>query len=167
MKNASAAFNVPKSMNLKDVSTINLVLDLKQTPEDLKKLLRGEGEKESVTIKVSDRMQAQLISKDFDIMAIRPEIQVITINDMTMWEWEIRPLTHGNKILYLTLNALFEVNGTETPKAIKSFSKKIDIEVTWYQHATIFWKKYWQWLVTTILIPVLMIIWNKYKKNLG
>ena len=83
---------------------------------------------------------------------------------MTEWKWEIKPKSPGLHKLYLAMNAYFEVYGNSTPKSIRTFEKEINIEVTWVQRATIFFKNNWQWFWTSIFIPIFFYLWRNRKK---
>jgi hypothetical protein len=82
------------------------------------------------------------------------------------WNWEIHPKEQGQHRLHLTLTALLETDGRSTPRAIRTFSKNIEVNVTTTQQIGIFVKNNWQWLWAAILVPIAGWLWKRRKKQL-
>lgn len=165
MEFGSIAFNAPTAINIKDSRQIQFLLSLAETAEDLKKAITEEGEKIGATIKVSDRMEARLSGYMFQITAITPEIQAVSKRQRTEWKWEIKPKEEGRHSLHLTLTALLGIDGRNTPRAIRTFSKSIEVEVTASQRLGIFFSNNWQWLWAAILVPVAGWLWKRRKHS--
>jgi len=157
------AFNAPRSMNLNDTAIIQLLLGLATPTDELKRMIEAEGEKESARIRVSDRMEARLSGPNLAITAITPEIQAVSRNDITECKWEIKPNSKGAQYLHLTLSVLLSVDGTSTPRAIRTFDKVIEVEVTWQERVVSFFENNWQWLWAVILIPIIGWLWKRMK----
>ena len=155
------AFNAPRSMNFHDTAIIQLMLGLATPVDELKRMIEAEGEKEGTRIRVSDRMEARLSGPNFAITAITPEIQAVSRSDVTEWKWEVKPNTRGGQHLHLTLSVLLSVDGTSTPRAIRTFDRMIEIEVTWPQRVGSFFNKNWQWLWAAVLLPLAGWLWKK------
>jgi len=165
MKRANIAFNVPTSMILSEAIDIILVLDMTKSIEELTRIIKSKGEKEGAIINVTSRMGAELKGSNFKITAITEKIQVITSQIVTEWRWEIKPIIPGDHNVYLSLNAYFDVRGRDTPKTIQTFRKTIKIEVTWTKLTKDFFQNNWQWLWTSLFIPITIWLWSKRKKN--
>jgi hypothetical protein len=163
MEFGAIAFNAPASINIKNSQQIQLLLSLAETVEDLKQSIVKEGEKVGATIRVSDRMEARLTGYKFEITAITPEIQAVSKSQETEWRWEIFPKTEGKHNLHLTLTALLEIDGQSTPRAIKTFDKKIIVTITKTQKFVTFFKNNWQWLWAAIFVPVVGWLWKRKK----
>jgi hypothetical protein len=164
MASANIAFNVPSPAKLDDATAVELRLNLRKSPSDLAGELLPTGTKETSRIKVSDTMTAHLTGDSFAITPNSPETQAISGMETTVWTWQIKPKTEGKQILVLTLDAIFYVNGSSTPRAIKTFSRTIEVQVTPAQRAKDFAKDNWQWLWTAILIPIGAWLFKKSKK---
>ena len=164
MEWGNIAFNAPRSMNLKATALIQLVLDLAKPIEELKQMIVAEGEREGAQIRISSRMEARLSGSNFQITAITPEEQAITSSDVTEWKWEIKPTSPGRQHLHLTLTALFTANGISTSRAIRTFDKTIEVEVTWGQKVSVFLHQNWQWLWMVIIVPIAGWLWKKRRK---
>ena len=165
MEFGAIAFNAPGSINIEDSPQIQLILSLAETTEKLKKSIIEEGEKIGATIRVSGRMEARLSDYMFQITAITPEIQAVSKGHRTEWKWEIHPKEEGQHKLHLTLTALLEIDGHSTPRAIRTFSKLIEVDVTTTQKTGMFFKNNWQWLWAAILVPVVGWLWKRRSKK--
>ena len=166
MEFGAIAFNAPTHINIDDSPQIQLILSLAETVEKLKKSITEEGEKIGATIRVSDRMEARLSGYMFQITAITPEIQAVSKRQQTEWKWETHPKKEGRHKLHLTLTALLEIDGQTTPRAIRTFDKIIEVNVTATQKIGLFFKNNWQWLWAAILVPVAGWLWKRKKKQL-
>ena len=164
MELGTITFNVPTNINIDDTPQIQLILSLTETKDKLKQLIIEKGEKLCASIRVTDRMEARLSGYMFQITAITPEIQAISNNNLTEWKWEIHPKKDGKNKLHLTLTALFELDGYSTSRAIRSFDKIIEVNITPTQKIQSFAKTHWQWLWATILIPVAGLLFRKMRK---
>jgi hypothetical protein len=151
---ANIAFNAPLSLNLGDSAVIELVLSGRQPIRVLKRRVTAVGERVGARIRVADRMEARLSGLGFKIQAITPEIQAVSRQDETRWQWEIEATRAGRQRLHLTLTAIIDVRGSQSPRTIRTFEKKLEIRVSWSQRLSNFLGDNWQWLWTAILIPI-------------
>ena len=165
MEFGAVTFNSPKDMNINDSHQIQLLLSVAETTEKLKKAITEEGERIGANIRVSNRMEARLSGYSFNITATTPEIQAVSKDSRTEWRWEIHPKKQGDHRLHLTLTALLEIDGKSTPRAIRTFSKTIEVNVTATQKIEIFVKNNWQWLWAVILVPFVGWLWKRKKKK--
>ena len=163
LKLGTIAFNAPSSMNLKDLAQIQLLLSMEKSIEELSDMVTAAGEKEATRIRVSNRMEAHLSGAGFQITAVTPEEQAITSKGNTEWKWEVKPVNPGLHLLHLTLTAIFNVDNTSMRRAIRTYDKTIEVEVTWDQRVSGFIGKNWQWLWATLLIPIAGFLWRMCK----
>jgi hypothetical protein len=164
------AFNAPEAIGIDDTASIQLVLALGKSVEELKQMVEAEGEKQGASIKVSNQMEARLTGPHFQIHAVTPEIQGITTDEVTKWAWEVKPLKDGPQKLHLTLSAKFTVQGQPTSRTIRTFDKTVEVNVAWGQKVSNFWEKFGQWLWAGIIIPVAGWLWKRrkgFKVNTG
>jgi hypothetical protein len=157
------AFNVPRAINFADTAIIQLLLGLATPTDELKQMIEAAGEREDARIRVSDRMEARLSGTNFAINAVLPEEQRVARNEVTEWKWEVKPKSIGRQHLHLTLSALITVDGTSTKRAIQTFDREIEVEVTRGQQIGSFFKSNWQWLWAAILLPVGSWLWTRKK----
>lgn len=167
MELGNIAFNAPLSMNLQDTATIQLMLGLTNEIDELKQMIDAEGDKEGVRIRVSDRMEARLSGQSFSITAITPETQAVSRRELTSWKWEVKPISEGDQYLHLTLSAIITVDNTAKLRAIRTFDKVIEVNVTWPQRIGSFFEDNWQWLWAAILAPIAGWSWKRRKGGRG
>ncbi len=165
MELGAVVFNVPSKINIDDSPQIQLILSLADSIETLKKLITEEGKKIGATIKISNRMEARLTGYKFQISAITPEIQAVSKHRQTEWKWEIHPKEEGTNKLHLTVTALLDIDGHSTPRAIRTFDKDIEVQVTNRQKILLFFQNNWQWLWAAILLPVTGWLLKRRKNN--
>jgi len=75
------------------------------------------------------------------------------------------PTKSGEQSLELTVSALIDVAGKDTPIVVQTYEKKIFVEISTTQHARDFLSKNWQWLWATVLVPVAALIWKRWKPS--
>jgi len=164
MDSANIAFNSPRVINLHETTQIQLLLSLNKSIKELVRAIDAAGDKEGAHIKISNRMEARLSGPNFQISEVTPEEQAIGSINTVEWKWEIKPMLEGSHNLHLTLSAIFSVDGSPTQIAIRTFDKKIEVEVTMGQLLSDFFKKNWTWAWTSLLIPIVVLL-RKRKNN--
>jgi hypothetical protein len=152
MSSAPVAFNVPRAMQLEDTAEVKLILgpghDLKDLIATLNKGAEG------ADIKITDRMEAHLTGTGFQITPATPELQAVSQSDITSWQWDVKATESGHHQLHLTLNAILNVSSAPTSRAMRTFDRTIDVNVTFGRRLADFGRGNWQWLWATLLVPV-------------
>jgi hypothetical protein len=152
---ASAAFNAPTELRLGDAAVIQLLLSLSKPLDDLRAELREIGEREGARIRVAPLMEARLTGSGFRVEALTPEIQPVGRRTDTEWSWEVEGTEGGSQRLHLSLAALITVEGERTPRAVRTFDREIEVNVTVNQRITGFIGDNWQWLWAALVVPLL------------
>jgi hypothetical protein len=154
MTTANFAFNAPETLELNTTAQIELKVSLAQSVEQLKSEIVAGGQREGGTVKVSNRIEARLTGINFDINAISDAIQPIGELDTVDWRWDIKPIEEGEQVLHLSLTAIITVDGKDMTRTIRTLDKKIVVQVSSTNRAGKLLEKYWQWLMTAVLIPL-------------
>ena len=165
---ASIAFNAPTTLRLGDSTVIHLLLSMRHSIEQLQAMIVAAGEREGASIRVSPQMEARLSGLGFKIEAITQETQAVSEQDTTEWRWEIEATRLGTQYLHLSLSALLYVADDQMPRTIRTFQRTIEVtEVVepWSQKLAQFVKDHWQWLWTSILIPIVLWIISILRKR--
>ena len=117
------------------------------------------------SVRVEPIMSAKLISQEsnFEIIPSSTEIQNIEDKGYTEWQWLIKPLKGGENFLKLVVKVRVKEDNQEFYKDITVFDKKISVKSNVVFTTESFISKYWQWIMTTIIIP--LIIWFYKKKS--
>jgi hypothetical protein len=112
-------------------------------------------------IKVSGEMLAELRGDTdiFNIVSLSTETQNIDTESYTEWEWIVTPKRSGDTPLKL----IIKLKGLN--KDIIVFNKTIKIKSNVPVVVEGFFDKYWQWIMTTIIIPIFLYFWNRKKKR--
>lgn len=118
------------------------------------KLTSYELEKTDFTgIPNSNRIEAILTGNSFQITPITPVLQAVGGSKPTTWKWQARALSEGMHYLHLSLSIIVSINDHDTPKVIRTYEKKIFIEITMTQAVKNFLRQHWQWFCAAILFP--------------
>lgn len=167
------AYSVPEEMKVGNTYNIKLRI----TRENNKiQLVQGDRNipindisvKSVVTIesvRVEPIMSAQLISEEskFEISSSSTEVQNIEERGYTEWQWLIKPLKGGENFLKLIVKVRVKEDGQEFYKDITVFDKKISVKSNVVFSVKGFINQYWQWLMTTIIIPFIIWFYNRKK----
>lgn len=165
MSSAPAAFNVPRAMQLEDTAEVKLILG---PGHDLKELIATLNQgAEGANVRITDRMEAHLSGSGFQITPVTPELQAVSQSDITSWQWDVKATEPGHRPLHLTLNAILNVSGAPTSRAMKTFDRTIDVNVTFGRRLADFGRGNWQWLWATLLVPVGGWFMKKRSKTRG
>ena len=119
------------------------------------------------TINVSPIMSANLIvsKNSFRIDTLSTEYQNISKRGYTEWAWNIIPLKGGDNLLKLNVKIRIKEDGEVYYKDIVVFDKRINIKSN-IKFSIITWiSEYWQWLLVTILIPLIKWLYDEWKKR--
>ena len=117
------------------------------------------------SIRVEPIMSANLISEEgkFTITPASTETQNIEDKGYTEWAWRIVPLKGGQNFLKLVVKVRIINENGEFFKDITVFDKNIEVKSNVVFSVKTWISNYWQWLVTTIIIP--FIVWFYKKKS--
>jgi len=166
---ANIAFNTPNSMSLNEAKKIELLFSTYLSEEELKKAVAKhnvEGTIQSESdIKFSDEMEATLTGDNFQITNVLPARQLISKKNMTEWTWDVRPLKEGKLRLHLTLSALVKIGGNPQLYPIRTYEREYIVSVGFTDSLTKFAKDHWQWLWTTVFLPVGAWLWKRKRKD--
>ena len=164
-------FNSPPNMELYDVAVIDLLLDLHKPMEELQTELKAKMDThipmqmQQNRVKVIDRMEARLTGTDFEITAVTPELQAISRNETTIWKWQIKPISSGAHYLHLTLTAILTIDGKDIERAIRTFDKRIEVNVSWSSKIGYFLNNNWKWLWAVIIVPLFGWLWKRWQNE--
>jgi hypothetical protein len=150
----AVAFNVPGSMRLNARAEIQLLLSLTQKATKLQAQISADGQKEGSPVRISRDVSAQLTGIGFNIIAETPTRQAVSRTENTEWRWQIQATNTGLHHLHLTLSAFVHLQSGDRERMVKTFDRKLEINVTLMQRVSSFVDGNWKWLWTTILIPL-------------
>ncbi len=117
-------------------------------------------------IDIKPVMSAELLGDDtrFKISSLSSEYQNIEGDDYTEWSWRIVPLKSGKNYLKLLIRVKSKID--DSYKDITIFDKKILVKPNIKYTLSNWIKDYWQWISSSILIPLFTWWWaNRRKKR--
>src|SRR5262245_19996114 len=143
----SIAFNVSTVMTLNGREEVHLLLSPSMPVEELQKQLleqlSRETKVEGIEIRIAPRMEARLSGANFSISALTAEVQLVAWKEPTEWRWEVRPTETGSQALHLTLTAILQIEGKDSTRALRTFDRDIEVQVTWPQRLSGFAAENW------------------------
>jgi hypothetical protein len=159
------AFSVPEIANIKDNITVQLLIDTIKNEKELTKELNSSVNATTSKVLISKILDAKIVATDFTITKITPERQAIAETVPTEWLWELSATKSGTHDVHLTITAIVDVEGVKAERHIKTFEKVVKIEITNKQIILEFISKYWQWMFTVFLLPMITLAWKKFKNK--
>ncbi len=171
------AYSVPEEMTVGESYDIKIRITKDSTQK--KTLVVGDNEipindttvNSTITIesiRVSSIMSASLSGdgENFKITAKSSEVQNIEEFGYTEWEWNVIPLKSGENELKLIIKVrIISADGEKSFKDIVVFEKNILTKknISYSIQNTI--SKYWQWSLSTLIIPFFIWLYNRKKKK--
>ena len=156
LKSGDVVFDSPTHLFIEETKIIEVTLVPPGLP--VPELREGEVVAEAL---ISNRMQATLTGQGFLIEALTPEVQAVSERTPTMWRWQVTPTKTGTQSLHLSLLAIIEVEGDDTPFVVRTFSRDIEVNITIQQKVFGFLGNNWKWLWTAIFIPIIGYLLKK------
>jgi len=157
------AFNTPEKMLLGSVETVELLLSVKESAAQLTDAVAWRPVETAEGIRVAPEMEATLVGHGFRIEATTPARQAVSSLARVRWAWTISPIKAGSQGLDLSLNARIQVEGKDSPFVVRTFSKKILVEVSVTDQVFGLIKAHGAWLWTTVLLPLGVWFWKRRK----
>jgi len=168
------AYNIPEKMRLgkeyrikvritkdtTDASKIDLVIGdrgISINDTTIKSIVSIE------TIIVEKTMSAVLIGSDFRIESRSTDIQNIDDLGYTEWTWLVSPNKSGLGYLKLVVKVRVESESGVSQRDIVVFDKSIEVISNTKWSFKVWLKSYWQWLISTIIIPITIWLYKKRK----
>jgi len=166
-QSANIAFNdAPEEMNLEQTAIITLLLSPTLSEEALKAQITAGGVITTDSILVTPYMRAELLNDEpgaFTIVGLpqSPE-QVVSALEPTQWVWSLTPLKEGAHTVRLTISRLVVFQGEQTWRPVKTYTKTMQVNVTFNQRLA---RLDWKWIVGLLFTAVLPILWRWQDKK--
>jgi hypothetical protein len=119
------------------------------------------------SIRVEPVMSAKLIS-DSSKMIIQSTstlIQDIEKEGFTEWEWRLTPIKGGDIFIKIMVSVIVESENKTITKDIPVYNEVVVVKSNYIFTIKGFIKEYWQWIMTTIIIPFIVWFYNRKKKR--
>lgn len=122
--------------------------------------LPASGQSTTSVLHVTPKIHATLAGNGFTIQNTSPEEQVIGGGSFTEWSWNVIPTESGDRELVVSIQVVLK-------EGVKAIPKRWPVHVSpnARRSASLFFAKNWQWLSSTLLIPLLLFFWRQRKKQ--
>lgn len=165
LKTANMVMTIPESANINDSVRVELIINAEKEIEKLKQDLTEKGKIYDNTITVSKLVHVNLTAPAFKVENVSPERQILSSVDNTTWLWTLKPSSVGIHNIDVTVTAIVFVKDKEVEHHIKTFKRSVAIEITNTQLITAWLSKYWQWILSTIILPLGIWLYKSKKKS--
>ena len=133
LQQGSIVYNPPEQMRLDERTRIEARVT-RHPDSTFTSSLQGKGAARVEQLPVGTKMRGELLSDDFTITPLRPEVQQLGAKGSRSWVWEIRPSRTGELSLTLVLSVVYD----EDILDFRSFDRSIKVSVT-PSYATTSW----------------------------
>jgi len=166
------AHSVPKIMQVGKTYTVKLRISKEKNKAQL---IDGNGIPISdvrfdskitiASIRVEPVMSAKLISDSSKmiIQSTSTSIQDIEKEGFTEWEWRLTPIKGGDIFLKIMVSVIVDDN--KVIKDIPVYNDVVSVKSNISFTIKGFISEYWQWIMTTIIIPLVIWFYNRKKKK--
>jgi hypothetical protein len=167
---ATIAFNAPPAMRFGESRPVGVLVSLTMTQQALVDELRRRvprgGEIAGENIDVSPFLEVRLSGGEgFDVVSISPARQAVAERSPTEWRWNVTPRRGGVQHLHLTVDAILLLRGESVPRMMRTFDHTISVQISLPQRTRLFVADHWQWLATTLLIPLGGYLWRRFRRK--
>lgn len=151
--------SAPREMRVAVPAQFILRIAAKNQSEGISSDLPTGGQTSTSTLHVTPTMRATLAGTGFTIQSTSQEEQLIGGGSFTEWSWQVTPLESGNRELVATVYVVLDGKVKGVPKRWP-----VHVSANTGQSVSHFFATYWQWLLTTLIIP-LVLYWRKKKQT--
>lgn len=168
------AYSIPDTMRVGEFHSISLIISKDTSKSQINHMVTDLDGKTRISstiilnkVRVSSLMSAKLIDigGNFIIKEISSSEQNVGDYGQTEWNWEVSPRKSGIKSLKLIISVKVENEFGISSQDIPVFRERIFIESNFKWTFKTFFKSYWQWLISTLIIPLLIYLWKRKKRQ--
>jgi hypothetical protein len=145
----SIVYNPPQQMRLDERTRIEARVT-RHSDKTLTSNLQGKGAPLVEQLPVGTKMRGELLSDDFTITPLRPEVQLLGAEGFRSWVWEIQPSKTGDLTLTLVLSVVYDADMLD----FTSFDRNIEVSVTPTYATTSWLSRNWDKVVGVLGVTV-------------
>jgi len=156
-------FTAPEKMRVADTYEVSLRIAAKGQDAGIL-----EGLPEGVTSTIGQEhitpiMEARLSGgAGVDVQALGKDEQSVAGGGFAEWRWNVTPKRSGSQRLTVTIIAhLTYPNGRDIPKTLRTLTQKVEVSANAGDSIKTFLASYWQWLTTTLIIPIVLFLYRR------
>ena len=157
------AYKIPTEMKVRN--TYQVIVRISKTTATIYENLNGEVR--TSTIPVTETMEVKFIDpspddrKMFDVIPDNDPTQLVENNEsVTQWSWNVTPIRSGQAHLKVMIAVITNGNRKETV-----YQDTVNIDTNLGKQIPFFFGQYWQWMLSTLVIPFGVWFYNRKKKK--
>ena len=129
---------------------------------DMISSLKGLGTPQMEEVDIYPMMAVRLSGDDFEILSLNTEEQIIVEKGYTEWAWDVTPRKSGKKVLHLHSSLRIRLSYGEEKLDLPVLDREIVVQVNPSYSVKFFIRKYWMWIVTALILPLIGWIVKTY-----
>lgn len=157
------AYKIPTEMKVRN--TYQVIVRISKSTATIYENMNGEVK--TTTIPITETMEVKLIDpspddrKMFDVIADNDATQLVENNEsVTQWSWNVTPIRSGQAHLKVMIAVITDGNRKETV-----YQDTVNVDTNLGKQIPFFFGKYWQWMLSTLIIPFGVWFYNRKKKD--
>jgi hypothetical protein len=157
------AYKIPTEMSVRN--TYKVIVRISKSTVNIYENMNGEVR--TSTIPITETMEVKLIdpspddAKMFNVIPDNNAVQLVENNEaITQWTWNITPIRTGEAQLKIMIAVITNGNKKETV-----YEDTVKVNSNLSKEIPFFFGKYWQWLLSTLVIPFGVWFYNRKKKK--
>jgi hypothetical protein len=107
------------------------------------------------------KMTASLSGIGFKIIPELERQQSILLSTPTRWTWHVSSAESGLQTLSVRLPGQVKIDGNEIQRTFYEYTHDVEVSVGLLGLI----QSYWQWITSTLLIPLVAWAWSQYRKR--
>ena len=159
----NVVYKIPNVMHVRN--SYQVLVRISKSEANIYENINGEVSHSKIPI--TETMQVNLIddsptdSKNFDIVKDNDSIQMVDTNGTyTQWTWNVTPLKVGTGKLKVVISII-----RDGKKKDVVYEDSVSVKMDLPKQIKFWFNKYWQWLITSIIIPFVVWLYKKLTKE--
>lgn len=160
----STRYYIPDNMEVRN--SYKIYVDISRTKILIREISPEKKVTKTTSIPVTENMEVNLVdnsaedSKAFSIVKENTSIQFMSDSSVTSWNWTVVPLKSGSHNLSVVISII--KNGIKKDTV---YEDTVNVKVNIKNQLLFFLNQYWQWLMSTLVIPIFVWLWKRKKKD--
>jgi hypothetical protein len=156
-------FTAPETMRVADTYEVSLRIAAKDQNAGILEGLPDGATSTMAQEHITPVMEARLSGgAGVDVQALGKDEQSVAGGGFAEWRWNVTPKRSGSQRLTATLIAhLTYPNGRDIPKTVRTLTRKVEVSANAGDSIKTFFASYWQWLTTTLIIPIGLFLYRR------
>lgn len=156
-------FTAPETMRVADTSEVSLRIAAKNHTDGILEGLTDGVTSTAVQEHITPVMEARLDGgSGVDVQTLGKDAQSVAGGGFAEWRWNVTPKRSGAQKLTVSIIAhLTYPDGHDVPKTIRTLTRNVTVSANVGNSIGGFFASYWQWLTTTLIIPIAIFFYRR------